>query len=121
MCRSLLPVLCALSAALAGPAVALTVPLDVARQHYDDAVQAIDRGRWTEYRRLRPGLDDYPLAIYLDYFELSRQTRQVRPAEARRFISLSADSPLPNRFLSVYLQRAGRDARWADFLQVMPD
>jgi soluble lytic murein transglycosylase len=84
-------------------------------------MEAIDRGRWTEYEQLRPGLEDYPLAIYLDYFQLSRQPARVRPSEARRFISLSDDSPLPNRFLSVYLTQAGRDRRWQDFLAVKPD
>jgi soluble lytic murein transglycosylase len=84
-------------------------------------MEAIDRGRWTEYEQLRPSLDDYPLAIYLDYFHLSRQPAQVRPVDARRFISLSDDSPLPNRFLSVYLHQAGRDRRWQDFLAVKPD
>jgi soluble lytic murein transglycosylase len=95
--------------------------LSTARQEYGDAMQAIDTGRWTEYEQLRPGLDDYPLAMYLDYQQLSRQVNQVRPVDAQRFISLSADSPLPNRFLSVYLKRAGRDQRWKDFLQVMPE
>jgi soluble lytic murein transglycosylase len=95
--------------------------LSTARQQYGDAMEAIDRGRWTEYEQLRPGLEDYPLAIYLDYFRLSSRPARVRPADARRFISLSDDSPLPNRFLSVYLHQAGRDRRWQDFLAVKPD
>ncbi len=95
--------------------------LSTGRQEYSDAMQAIDRGNWTEYEQLRPALDDYPLAIYLDYFQLRRQAHKVRPVEARRFISLSEDTPLPNRFLSVYLRQAGKDRRWQDFLQVMPD
>jgi soluble lytic murein transglycosylase len=84
-------------------------------------MEAIDRGQWTEYEQLRPALDDYPLAIYLDYSRLSRRPSQVRPADARRFINVSEDSPLPNRFLSVYLRQAGRDRRWRDFLAVKPD
>ena len=95
--------------------------LSTARQQYGDAMEAIDRGRWTEYEQLRPGLEDYPLAIYLDYFRFSSRPAQVRPADARRFISVSDDSPLPNRFLSVYLHQAGRDRRWRDFLAVKPD
>ena len=102
----------------ASPALATADLLSSSRQEYGAAVRAIDRGNWTEYEQLRPGLDDYPLSIYLDYFQLSRQAERVRPADARRFISLSADSPLPNRFLSVYLHKAGADRRWRDFLQV---
>ena len=106
------------------PAAAVPAPpekLDASREGYSDAIEAIDRGQWTEYRKLRPGLDDYPLAIYLDYYELNRQVHKVRPADARRFISLSEDTPLPNRFLGTYLRQAGRDRRWTDFLAVKPD
>jgi soluble lytic murein transglycosylase len=91
------------------------------RDDYSSAVRAIDRGQWTEYQKLRPGLDDYPLAVYLDYRQLSRQVSKVRPADARRFISVSEDTPLPNRFLANYLRQAGKDQRWKDFLAVMPD
>jgi soluble lytic murein transglycosylase len=103
------------------PASAGTESLSTARKQYGDAMEAIDRGRWTEYEQLRPGLEEYPLSIYLDYYQLSSKPRQVRPADARRFISISEDSPLPNRFLSVYLRQAGRDRRWQDFLAVKPD
>jgi len=107
-------------AMVASPAAATAESLSTARQQYGDAMKAIDKGQWTEYEQLRPGLEEYPLSIYLDYFQLSRQARQVRPADARRFIRLSEDSPLPNRFLSVYLYRAGKDRRWNDFLAVAP-
>ncbi len=99
------------------------VPVNVAadRQEYIDAVRAINRGKWTEYEQLRPGLDDYPLAMYLDYNQLSREAHKVRPAEVRRFISLNDDSPLPNRLLGTYLRQAGKDRRWKDFLAVMSE
>ena len=105
----------------AGGAFALAQDLSNARSAYSDAVVAIDRGDWTEYRQLRLGLVDYPLAIYLDYFQLTRQVHRIRPEEASRFILRSEDSPLPVRFLSVYLRRAGKDRRWDDFLAVKPD
>jgi len=93
----------------------------VDRDDYGEATSAIRRGGWSDYEKLRSGLDEYPLAVYLDYYKLSGQPAKVRPAEARRFIDLSQDTPLPNRFLAVYLRRAGKDRRWKDFLQVMPD
>tara|TARA_R110000772_G_scaffold165646_5_gene277206 strand:- start:30494 stop:32470 length:1977 start_codon:yes stop_codon:yes gene_type:complete len=97
---------------------ASNLPAD--RERYSDAVVAIDRGQWTEYRALRPALDSYPLAMYLDYFELSRKPSAVRPGDARLFLQRSAGTPLPNRFLAIYLQRAGQEQRWDDFLAVMP-
>jgi soluble lytic murein transglycosylase len=110
-----------MGAVLAAAAAATDNTLSSARSQYGDAMVAIDRGSWTEYEQLRPGLDDYPLAIYLDYEQLTRQVQRTRPAEARRFIRASEDTPLPNRFLSVYLSQAGRDRRWRDFLAVMPE
>lgn len=98
-----------------------TQDLNRARDQYNTAVVAINRGQWTEYEELRNDLDGYPLSIYLDYFKLTGQPQRVRPTDARQFVSLSEGSPLPNRFLSVYLSRAGRDRRWADFLEVMPN
>ena len=100
-------------------AVAQPEPED--REAYQEAVAAIQRGRLSEYEKIRSDLDTYPLAMYLDYFKLSRNVQQVRPAEARRFLDLSQDSPLPNRFLAVYLNGAGKNRRWEDFLAVMPD
>jgi soluble lytic murein transglycosylase len=109
----------------AGVALAKTAPaaaeLSGERRGYETAVRAIDTGSWTEYEQLRPGLDAYPLAIYLDYFQLTGQADRVRPADARQFIIRSEGSPLPNRFKAVYLRRAGKDRRWRDFLQVNPD
>ena len=100
------------------PSQATDLPL--VRENYGSAVRAINRGQWTEYQQLRPGLEDYPLAIYLDFFELSRRTPQVRPGDANLFLQRSQGSPLTNRFLAGYLSQAGRDGRWRDFLAVTP-
>lgn len=112
---------CIVGIALTSSALSKAETGSAARQEYGDALQAIDRGRWTEYEQLRPALEDYPLSIYLDYYQLSRQAHKVRPADARRFINLSEDSPLPNRFLAIYLNQAGKSRRWKDYLAVMPD
>ena len=100
---------------------ALTAIEAADRNDYGEATAAIRRGGWNDYEQLRSGLDAYPLAIYLDYYKLSGNPARVRPSEARRFIDLSQDTPLPNRFLAVYLKRAGKGRRWKDFLQVMPN
>ena len=98
-----------------------TQDLATARQQYSEAREAVDKGNWTEYRKLRPGLQDYPLAIYLDYFQLIGQPEKVRPADALRFISDTTGSPLPNRFAYRYLAKAGQERRWKDFLLVQPE
>lgn len=91
------------------------------RANYGEAREAIDRGRWTDYERLRTRLDDYPLALYLDYFRLRAGSSRVTAQDARQFIDRSRDSPLANRFLAAYLSRAGRERRWQDYLAVMPE
>ncbi|MFN2287551.1 MAG: transglycosylase SLT domain-containing protein [Chromatocurvus sp.] len=91
------------------------------RASYGEAREAIDRRRWTDYERLRSRLDDYPLALYLDYFRLRAGSTPVTAQDARRFIRRSSDSPLANRFLAAYLSRAGRERRWQDYLAVMPE
>ncbi len=111
--------MCAISLLALNPAV--SDDLAMQRTAYSDAVAAIDRGHWTEYRRLRSTLDDYPLAIYLDYFTLSRQKEPIAPGEALDFIDRSAGSPLANRFLGRYLGELGKAQRWQAFLQAKPD
>ena len=90
------------------------------RRDYAEAVRAIDLGQWLRYEELRPALDNYPLAIYLDYFQLTRQPEKVYPSDAQTFLDRSAGTPLPNRFLAIYLREVGSARRWQDFLQVMP-
>jgi soluble lytic murein transglycosylase len=95
--------------------------LDSQRLQYSAAKKAIERGDWTEYRQLRSGLDDYPLAIYLDYFHLVGRNDTVEAAEAAEFLGSSGDSPLANRLLGYYLKQAGSAGRWQDFLRAKPD
>lgn len=112
--------LCA--AGFAAFAAHATVAADLTSQRaaYTRAVQAIDRGNWDEYSRLRPGLESYPLAIYLDYFKLARQRDPISSTQALDFLGRSADTPLANRLLGIYLGQSGKAQRWQDFLQAKP-
>ncbi|MEM9256207.1 MAG: transglycosylase SLT domain-containing protein [Pseudomonadota bacterium] len=91
------------------------------RQDYKNAVAALERGRLSDYQRLRAELDGYPLAIYLDYQALARRGHRVSPAEARAFLARTEGTPLPVRYLSLYLRQLGKRQRWAGFLEVQPD
>lgn len=95
--------------------------LEQLRGQYADAVRALDQGQWTEYRRLRDNLDEYPLALYLDFFQLMDDPGRVPAARAAEFAGRSADSPLANRFLDAWLRMTGSRRRWQDFLSVMPE
>jgi soluble lytic murein transglycosylase len=90
------------------------------RREYQDALLALKLGQWKKFDKIRSGLDTYPLAVYLDFYRLSKNVRKAKPAEVKQFLDASEGSPLPNRLLSAYLMQAGRDRRWKDFLAVMP-
>ncbi len=90
------------------------------RAEYRKALSALKRGEWKKYELIRSGLNAYPLAVYLDFYRLSKNIRKAKPAEVQQFLDVSKGSPLPNRLLAVYLTQAGRDRRWKDFLAVMP-
>ena len=94
---------------------------DQYREDYQDALSALKRGETKKFDKIRSGLHAYPLAIYLDFYRLSKNVRKVQPDEVNRFLIASEGSPLPNRLLAVYLKQAGRDRRWEDFLAVMPE
>lgn len=108
-------------AGLAIPALAVVGDLSQARKAYETALEAAEQGRWSHFEQLRPSLDTYPLAIYLDYERLVRRIDRVSPAQATAFLDKSRETPLTNRFLSLYLHEAGARRRWSDFLQVMPN
>ncbi|MFK7975803.1 MAG: transglycosylase SLT domain-containing protein [Halioglobus sp.] len=108
----------------AAPVLAAPVALQnlsKAREDYKAARKAISAGHWSTYGQLRPGLDTYPLAMYLDYEQLSRKIDSVSAGQAQAFIARAKDSPLANRFLSLYLRNAGKKRRWQDFLELMPN
>lgn len=102
-------------------ASAIARDLDGERRAYAQARQALERGDMARFQKLRAGLDDYPLAIYLDYFQLSGRDGVIASTELSEFLSHSQDSPLANRLLALYLKQAGRAQRWQDFLSAMPE
>lgn len=90
------------------------------RSQYSEALEALKRGRNTDYQRLRSSLDDYPLAIYLDYQDLRRNLASLQLSQAQDFLRASEGSPLYLRFLSAYLDQLGKQRQWQSFLSVMP-
>ena len=118
--RTLLMLLAAVIAATAGANIP-THTLSDQRRAYSEALQALGAGRATQFQSLRAQLDNYPLAIYLDYYQLVQNASTVSPIDAQRFIDRAEGSPLALRFLGVYLRAAGKSGRWEAFLQVMPE
>jgi soluble lytic murein transglycosylase len=92
--------------------------LERQRDQYRLALAAVAAQDWAGFEPLRGRLEDYPLALYLDYHRLL--TGDAPGDRAARFVERSEGSPLRNRFLDRYLRRAGREERWSDFLAALP-
>jgi soluble lytic murein transglycosylase len=101
------------------PALA-NVELEQQRQLYEQARAAVAASDWNVVAARRDELQDYPLALYLDYYRLESKLRHVASPQAVQFLEASASTPLQLRFKDKYLRRAGLDRRWQDFLAVSP-
>ncbi len=89
------------------------------RQLFLDALAELRTGIGPRYQSLRRQLDEYPLAIYLDYEVLTEQLHDLEPEDAKAFLNQADGSPLRNRFLAAYLQHKGHDRHWREFLGVI--
>lgn len=94
---------------------------DIGRGRFVDALAELATGQGPRYEELRGQLDDYPLALYLDFEALSARLHDLRPDEANAFLRRAKDSPLHNRFLAAYLEHKGHDRRWREFLAVVDE
>ena len=92
---------------------------DQDRERFQQAYAELRTGVGPRYQALRQQLDDYPLAMYLDYEVLKQQLHDLSPDRARSFLAQTEGSPLHNRFLADYLEHKGHDRRWRDFLAVV--
>ena len=110
--RRALPVLCLIFCCAASQAR----PFDAAL--FIEAEAELKTGVGPRYKALRAELDDYPLAIYLDYQALSRQLHSLEPEIAQGYLHRAQGSPLHNRFLAAYIESKGRSRQWRDLLAV---
>ena len=103
------------------PAAAQTQDLKRQRIDYIDAKQALADKNARAYQRSRTRLNGYPLAVYLDYLQLTKQPAKITVAAAQRFLVDAENTPLRNRFLAQYLAYLGQAQQWRDFLAVQPE
>ena len=90
------------------------------RALYAEALDAAKSRDWPQFKQLRSRLDDYPLALYLDYKHLEGRLDDVEAGEAKAFVDASVGTPLHLRFKALYLRDSGRNQRWQNFLALSP-
>ncbi|MFQ6372423.1 transglycosylase SLT domain-containing protein [Shewanella sp. YIC-542] len=91
------------------------------RQQYLDAREALQQQQTTRYQALRQKLDDYPLAIYLDFNANIDAIINMPGKQAATAIAPFDGSPLYNMARHRYLLQAGGKQRWQDFLSISPE
>ena len=88
---------------------------------FTKAEAELQSGVGPRYKALRAQLDEYPLAIYLDYQALRQQLYGLKPDQAKEFLGRAQGSPLHNRFLAAYIQTKGLSRSWTDLLRVQEE
>ena len=96
------------------PSLALDTDSILTQQRYqfEEAEQALDRGKLHDYRQLKQQLRDYPLYPYLEYAELKRNLRTASPQDIETFIHRYRDSPLASRLQHRWLRTLAQQERW---------
>lgn len=91
-----------------------------AQQQYLDAQNALRKGHMNTYRTLRKQLDNYPLAVYLDYQLHQANIPKLKGNKAQVAIERFSQTPFYDPLRHRYLKRAGKQKRWQDFLRISP-
>lgn len=91
------------------------------QQLYLDARSKLKKQHLSQYQVMRNKLDDYPLAIYLDFHNNINDILKLPADKALAALKPFAGSPLYNTGRYRYLKRSGSQKRWQDFLSVSPN
>ena len=91
------------------------------QQRYLDARKALDSNKTKTYKRLRSQLDDYPLAVYLDFHANIDSILTHKGETALKELAQFEATPLHNTARYRYLKRAGSRKQWQDFLVISPN
>ncbi len=111
MKRSLAVVLFASCAALAAPD----------DEVFLEAREAFQRGDIARLDRLAKHLDDdYPLAPYVQYWQLRSRLVDLSPGEIQNFLTRHDDSLVADRFRADWLRQLAKDRDWQGFLREYP-
>ena len=86
------------------------------RLDYKRAVAALRAGRSREFRRTAAKLADYPLKIYLDYYQAQGRVSTMGAKRAHELRTEFAESPIGERFYRQWLNAQVRRGRWDVYL-----
>jgi len=112
------PTLILLSVILSALFVGSTHALTLEQSRYQQAVAAIRAQRSAEAHALRAQLGDYPLALYIDYYDLLLRPDSSRLDEVMRFVRQDNQGLLAGRLKARYLRLLADEQKWTAYLQL---
>ena len=86
------------------------------RLDYKRAIAALRAGRSREFRRTAAKLADYPLKIYLDYYQAQGRVSTMGAKRAHELRTEFAESRIGERFYRQWLNAQARRGRWDVYL-----
>ncbi|MGL4205434.1 MAG: transglycosylase SLT domain-containing protein [Aeromonadaceae bacterium] len=84
---------------------------------YLEALDAVRSGQSAQAQQLRRQLGDYPLALYVDYYDLYLQPDITRLPEVKRFIAQDAQGLLAGRLTGRYMRLLASQGQWETLLR----
>jgi soluble lytic murein transglycosylase len=109
----------------AGVACAQGGAADKADRDFLAARDAFRAGDAARLDKLAPGLENYPLAPYVRYWQLSAKIDEADPSTVRAFLAANADTPLADRLRRQWLKSLGKLGAWdlfrAEYPQVVDE
>lgn len=96
--------------------VPASLQLEVQRERYLDARDALSRRQMDRYESLSSELADYPLRPYLEYRELTRTLSQAEPDDIADFLEREQSSYLAHQLRRQWLQVLAKQERWSTYL-----
>ena len=82
------------------------------RKEFTDAKRALKLGQIKKFKRLKQGLENYPLQGYLHFYYINRYLAKVSDDSIRDFLKDNADSPISTRLYSKWLKTLARRGKW---------
>lgn len=87
------------------------------RQDFLVARNAIKKGHYKTYTRLRARMEDYPLVGFLDYEYLRKNLKSTPTEEIRDFLDKNAGSSVSRMLRSLWLRSLAHAGQWETFLE----
>ncbi len=90
--------------------------LETQRKMFIEAEQAIGKGHYTTYKKLRKELSNYPLLPYIEYKYLLRRLSKATTEEILTFVNQYADTPLADRLRFRWLKTLAKRGRTQELI-----